>query len=257
MIKVCILGLIFFAYIPSYGKALKTVQIPSGKLRAVWMAPTAKDKAKVTAPVFSVSSFEMMTHPVTRQEYLSFISKNKEWSKGQVSKLFADEMYMSEWSSKDSSKQPATFVSWFAAKAFCESFSMRLPTVNEWEYVAAASETSKDANRDTAFLARILEWYGEPRTDKFKNVGSIYKNIYGVWDMHGLIWEWVDDFNSSFVTGESREDGSMDKNMFCGAGGISSGDKENYAAFMRFAFRSGLKGNSTIWNLGFRCVRDI
>jgi formylglycine-generating enzyme required for sulfatase activity len=43
--------------------------------------------------------------------------------------------------------------------------------------------------------------------------------------------------------------------MFCGAGALSSADKENYAAFMRFAFRSGLKGKSATWNLGFRCAK--
>jgi sulfatase modifying factor 1 len=73
--------------------------------------------------------------------------------------------------------------------------------------------------------------------------------------MHGLIWEWVDDFNSSFVTGESREDSSFNKDMFCGAGSLSSTDKENYAAYMRFAFRSSLKGKNAVWNLGFRCVK--
>lgn len=121
--------------------------------------------------------------------------------------------------------------------------------------MAAASETVRNANRDPAFLARILEWYAEPQGLGLKPVGSIYKNVYGLWDLHGLIWEWVEDFNSAFVTGESREDGSFNKNMFCGAGSMSSADKENYAAFMRFAFRSGLKGRSSVWNLGFRCVR--
>lgn len=88
-----------------------------------------------------------------------------------------------------------------------------------------------------------------------ESVGSIYKNIYGVWDLHGLIWEWVEDFNSIFVTGESREDGNFNKNLFCGSGGLNGANKEDYAAYMRFAFRSSLKGNSSVWNLGFRCVR--
>ena len=121
--------------------------------------------------------------------------------------------------------------------------------------MAAASEKKADANREEKFLRRILNWYGEPQDGKLKDVGSIYKNKYSLWDMHGLIWEWVDDFNSSFVTGESREDGSFNKDMFCGAGSLSSTDKENYAAYMRFAFRSSLKGKSSVWNLGFRCAQ--
>lgn len=257
--KIFIWSLIILLCLPSQGKDPERVIIPSGELRAIWMAPlsTSEQKVKKAIPSFKISSFEIMKYPVTRKEYLKFLKKHPEWTKNKASSLFVDKMYMSDWSSKDSPQSPATFISWFAAKAYCESLSMRLPTVNEWEYVAAASETVKDANKDPQFLKRILEWYGEPRSEKIKDVGRIYKNVYGVWDMHGLIWEWVEDFNSAFVTGESREDGSMDKNMFCGAGAVSSGDKENYAAFMRFAFRSGLKGNSTVWNLGFRCVKDI
>ena len=104
-------------------------------------------------------------------------------------------------------------------------------------------------------MSRILEWYGSTH-EKLKPVQSIYRNKYGLYDFHGLVWEWVGDFNSNFVTGESREDSSLNRDLFCGAGGLASGDKENYAAFMRFAFRSSLKGNSAIWNLGFRCVKE-
>ena len=75
--------------------------------------------------------------------------------------------------------------------------------------------------------------------------------------MHGLIWEWNSDFNTALVTGESREDSSRNRGLFCGAGALSAEDKENYAAFMRFAFRSSLKGNSTSSNLGFRCAKDV
>jgi formylglycine-generating enzyme required for sulfatase activity len=122
--------------------------------------------------------------------------------------------------------------------------------------MAAASETLDDASADPKFLARILEWYGEPQNGKLKIVGSIYKNKYGVWDLHGNVWEWVSDFNSNFISGESREDSPLNKDMFCGAGGQAGGNKENYAAFMRFAFRSSLKGTSSTNNLDFRCMRS-
>ena len=76
--------------------------------------------------------------------------------------------------------------------------------------------------------------------------------------MHGLVWEWVADFNSALVTGESREDGTMESNMFCGGAAALASDRQklDYAIFMRFAFRSSLEGQSALPHLGFRCARD-
>lgn len=233
--------------------AAELVSIPAGRIEAIWLSPVSKKQP--TQVNVSVETFQAQAHAVTVAEFRSFLKKNPEWSKNKVSALFADEHYLSDLEKDLAAKTPVTFVSWYAARAYCQSLGLRLPDVNEWEYMAAASESKTDANRDPKFLQRILEWYGEPKGAALQPVGSIYKNKYGLWDMHGLIWEWVDDFNSSFVTGESREDGSLNKNMFCGAGSMSSADKENYASFMRFAFRSGLKGRSSVWNLGFRCVK--
>lgn len=236
-------------------KATELVTVPSGKIEAIWLSPVSKkEKNKSNQVTISVESFKSYAYPVTVFQFKQFLAKHPEWLKKNTSNLFKDEYYLHNLETAPE-KAPVTYVTWFAAKAYCESQGLRLPTINEWEYAAAASELKKNANNEEKFLRRILNWYGEPQGEKLKDVGSIYKNIYGLWDMHGLIWEWVDDFNSSFVTGESREDNSFNKDMFCGAGALSSTDKENYAAFMRFAFRSGLRGKSAVWNLGFRCVK--
>jgi len=235
--------------------ALETVKIPAGKLEPFWLGASSNKKTnKKENKAINVAGFEVMVSQVTVLQYEEFLNKQPQWSKQNVSSLFSDASYLKALGAENKTA-PITWVSWFAAKAFCESVNMRLPTINEWEYIAQASETKKSAVKDKLFLKRILDWYGEPQGGKLKNTKSIYKNIYGVWDMHGLVWEWVEDFNSSFVTGESREDTSFNKDMFCGAGGMNSADQENYAAFMRFAFRSSLKAKSSIWNLGFRCVR--
>ncbi|MCB0408485.1 MAG: formylglycine-generating enzyme family protein [Bdellovibrionales bacterium] len=237
------------------------IRIPSGEVKAIWLVPKSKEennKNKNELPRVKVKAFYLMKYPVTVQQFAQFLKNNgKDWGKASISRLFADASYLEDWKTqKKNLKSPITNISWFAARAYCESHQMRLPTMNEWEYVAAASEKNIDGNGDALFLKRILEWYGEPKKNKLPAVGSIYKNFYGIWDMHGLIWEWVDDFNSTFVTGESREDSSFNKKMFCGAGALSLGDRENYAAYMRFAFRSSLKGTNTVWNLGFRCARS-
>lgn len=238
--------------------AVDLVSIPGGHLEAIWLSPMSvktKNKTKTTRTYIHVKDFKLMKTAVTVKQFKDFLEKNSDWQKNNASTLFIDESYLNSLLSNPPDSSPITHISWFAARAFCKSQGLRLPTLNEWEYAAAASENKKDANKNEKFLRRILEWYGEPQAEQIKPVGSIYKNIYGVYDMHGLIWEWIEDFNTTFVTGESREDGSFNKDMFCGAGSLASNDKENYAAFMRFAFRSSLKGKNSIWNLGFRCAQ--
>ncbi|WP_409479057.1 formylglycine-generating enzyme family protein [Pseudobdellovibrio sp. HCB154] len=237
--------------------ASSLVSVSKGRLEAIWLSPMSvkiKNQTKTTRSFIQVKDFKLMAKAVTVKQFKEFLEKNSDWRKDKVSSLFTDANYLHGFENARENS-PVTNVSWFAARTYCKSQGLRLPTLNEWEYAAAASETLRDANKNELFLKRILEWYGEPQTEQIKEVGSIYKNLYGAYDMHGLIWEWVEDFNTTFVTGESREDSSFNKDMFCGAGSLASNDKENYAAFMRFAFRSSLKGKSSIWNLGFRCAQ--
>jgi formylglycine-generating enzyme required for sulfatase activity len=49
----------------------------------------------------------------------------------------------------------------------------------------------------------------------------------------------------------------LNKNLYCAAGSLKAVDKEDYASFMRFAFRESLKAAYTVRNLGFRCAMDI
>ncbi len=151
--------------------------------------------------------------------------------------------------------RPVTNVSWFAAQAFCESEKARLPTWYEWEYVAAADEATADARSDPKWRARILSWYAQPSDKSAFVVGGV-ANYYGVRNMHGLIWEWVDDFNALIVSADSRDQGDPDKLKFCGAGAISLQNKENFAVLMRIALLSSLTAADTTENLGFRCARS-
>lgn len=208
-----------------------------------------------------VDAFNIDVYPVTNAQFLAFLKKYPENSRSRIKGLFADKSYLSQWQSdfnygkNNLSNAPVTNVSWFTAKKYCECQGKRLPSMDEWEYVAMADEKRIDARTKEEFNKYILSWYEKPKT--YSNpVGHTFKNFWGVYDMHGLVWEWTSDFNSIFLSGESRKDTDTDKNLFCGSGSVNATDLMNYAAFMRYAFRASLKANYTSKNLGFRCATD-
>ncbi len=214
-----------------------------------------RDDAKVT-----VDGFLMDIHPVTVGEYLDFLKENPKWRKSEVKGLFADKNYLKGWEGDlkpgegTLNEEPITNVSWFAAREYCKCQGKRLPTLDEWEYVAMADGESFDAREKESYNQYILDWYERPKGRKV--VGSTFENYWGVYDMHGLVWEWTQDFNSVMIASESRTAGN-NNNLFCSAAAVGATDLMNYAAFMRYALRSSLKGNYSVNNLGFRCAKDI
>lgn len=209
-----------------------------------------------------VDDFLMDVYPVTNAQFLEFVKKNPQWKRSEAKKLFRDESYLLDWvddvtlSPDQKPNSPVTNISWYAAKNYCECQGKRLPTVDEWEYAAMANEIRPDAREEESYNKFILSWYETPHTFK-KEIGSTFKNYYGVYDLHGLVWEWTLDFNSVMLSGESRKGATGDNNLFCGAAAVGATDLMNYAAFMRYAFRGSVKARYSIKNLGFRCVQDV
>jgi formylglycine-generating enzyme len=236
-----------------YAQESKMVPIGGGSFVPLY-GSTAKKPVKVEA-------FSMDVYPVTNAQYLDFVKKYPEYRRSKIKGLFADKSYLHQWASDfnygttNLSTAPITNVSWFAAKKYCECQGKRLPTMDEWEFVAMADEKRSDARTKEEFNKYILSWYEKSNT--YANpVGKTFKNYWGVYDMHGLVWEWTSDFNSIFLSGESRKDKDTDKNLFCGGASVNATDLMNYAAFMRYAFRASLKASYTTKNLGFRCAKD-
>lgn len=214
-------------------------------------------------PAQPVAAFELEATPVTNAEFLEFVTAEPRWRRSRAGALFADERYLSHWRADldpgphAPPDHPVTQVSWFAARAYARWKGARLPTLAEWEWAAGASEHRVDGRSETNFLPRILNWYARPAGSGTRPVRSTFRNAWGAWDLHGLIWEWVEDFNTALVTGESRADSALERPQFCGSGAAGSADVANYAAFMRYAFRSSLQARSTTSSLGFRCARDV
>jgi formylglycine-generating enzyme required for sulfatase activity len=231
------------------------VRMPAGAFMSALRYEDADDGVRV-AP------FELMRTPVTNGQFLAFVKAHRQWRRDRVPSVFAESRYLSHWEgtielgSHALPQQPITWVSWFAAEAYCKSQGARLPTWTEWEYAAAADETRRDARRDPAWRDRILDWYSRPSTTALPNVGLQESNFYGLQDLHGLVWEWTGDFSALLVSADNRDQGDADEARFCGAGAISMSDRDNYAVLMRVAMLSSLDGVDATANLGLRCAKD-
>ncbi len=220
--------------------------------------PEGKEDAAIEVPVFQLDQ-----RPVTNVEFLDFIKAHPRWQRSNAVQLFVDTSYLSHWATAIElgpdvdAEQPVINVSWFAATAYCEALGARLPRWYEWEFAAAADRTHADARDDPLWRQQILNWYATPGSKSLSLVGQRAANFYGVYDLHGLVWEWVDDFNALLVADDNREQGGADKIKFCGAGAISMERKEDYAVLMRVALLSSLEAAYTTQNLGFRCAADL
>lgn len=251
--------LVLLALVPSLGHAAAAVEyvdLPGGTFLSVLAYEDMADGSRV-AP------FRLATEPVSNGEFLRFVQAHPQWRRDRVPRLFADAGYLSHWAEPDALgdpalvEQPVTRVSWFAADAYCQAQGARLPTWLEWEFAAAADETRPDARQDPAWRERLLSWYARPATAVLPPVGQTPRNYYGVRDLHGLVWEWAEDYAAMLVSSDNREQSAADRLRFCGAAALSMRDRENYAVMMRIALLSALSAEASTRSLGFRCAKDI
>ncbi len=235
-------------------QASLAVDLPGGRFKSV-LPPAPGIKEVAVAP------FQLDRLPVTNAEFARFVRQRPEWRRDRVARVFADAGYLRHWSSDAApgaalARQPVVQVSWFAASAYCESKGQRLPTWYEWEYAAAASETQRDGRNDPAWRERIIAWYSRPADAALPEVGATPANAYGVQDLHGLVWEWIEDLGAMMVSGDNREQGDPDIMKFCGSGALTMEEKENYATLMRIAMLSSMQASYTSGSMGFRCAAD-
>jgi formylglycine-generating enzyme len=180
----------------------------------------------------AIAAFAIDTVPVSQAQFLAFAKKHP-----RLAPQFLK-------NATSSATMPATRVSWYAAEAYCKARGARLPTTNEWEYVALASEKQRNASGQPAFRQRALELAMKADPRRFM-IGSGMRNAWGVRDIHGGLTEWTHDF------GHHKHGAS------CAAGTVQTGDGSDYAAFMRYSFRSSTEAGATAGNVGFRCAANV
>lgn len=236
------------------GSEKKMLKIPAQTYTPFFRLPN-------TEP-FHLKAFWIDETAVTNLEFLEFVKANPQWRRSKVNRLFADSNYLKHWDAdlnigeknKDIYNSPVVNISWFAAKAYASWKGKRLPTIAEWETAGNAPLVNSKYKNLTDF---ILNWYTRPNEKVLPNIKSTFKNTYGVYDMHGLIWEWTFDFNSFIKSGDSRANTEDELKLFCASSSLYVKNNTDYASFLRFSYRGSLKGNFCIPNLGFRCAKDI
>jgi sulfatase modifying factor 1 len=234
------------------------VRIPAGEVRPLYRRAKAEP-----SPPTRVDAFRLDRLPVTNADFLTFVKARPEWQRGAAKGLFVDPDYLAHWAGPTTlgpaaaPDAPVVRVSWFAARAYCAARGGRLPTEAEWERAAAAGQEGPDGRDEPGWRETILGWYAKPTPARLPPAGRRPANFYGVHDLHGLVWEWVEDFGATLVTADAREAGDTASLRFCAGGAADATDPEDYAGFMRSAMRSALKARHTTASLGFRCAADL
>jgi formylglycine-generating enzyme required for sulfatase activity len=155
---------------------------------------------------------------------------------------------------------PVKHVSWHDAMSFCkkltererqagrlpEGYEYTLPTEAQWEYACRAGTTGDNAGDLDA-----MAWYSSNSGDKPHPVAAKRANEWGLFDMHGNVWEWcVDDWHDSYDGAPSddsrRGDGSGSYRV------VRGGSCYDDASICRAAFRSGDGPDGRFGIQGFR-----
>jgi formylglycine-generating enzyme required for sulfatase activity len=128
----------------------------------------------------------------------------------------------------------------------------RLPTEAQWEYACRAGTTT--AYNTGATLSDSTGWYDSNSGDRTHSVGEKPANAYGLYDMHGNVWEWCWDwYSSSYYSSSPAQDptGAVSGSFRVLRGGAWSSLGRN----LRSAYRSNGYPIDRSYYIGFRLVR--
>ncbi len=222
------------------GVKLEMIAIPGGSFQ---MGSEDFENTKPVHPV-TLSPFHLGKFQVTQSQWQAVMKTNPSFFKGDT--------------------LPVEQVSWDDAVEFCEKLSKktgktyRLPTEAEWEYGCLAGSTGKYCFGDDESLLRDYAWFGEDwQKGSTHPVGQKKPNNWGLYDMHGNVWEWCQDWYDANYYAELSKKGEA-VNPQGPANGerrvLRGGSWDLDQLVARAVYRGDLHPAGRSVNLGFRVV---
>jgi formylglycine-generating enzyme required for sulfatase activity/predicted MPP superfamily phosphohydrolase len=195
----------------------------------------------------TIKPFYLGRYPVTNAEYRRF----REASTGSKEpEYWADRRFNQD-------RQPVVGVDWDEARRFCAWAGGRLPTEAEWEYACRAGTLTEFHWGDDRTKAGDFAWCGEDwQTGSTHPVGEKQPNPWGLYDLTGNVWEWLDD-----VWHDSYQGAPIDGKAWTQGGDqsrrvIRGGSWGNGPGPLRSANRYGSDPDYRFYDLGFRLAQD-
>jgi len=158
---------------------------------------------------------------------------------------------------------PVGYVTWNSAKEFVQKLSeksgkaYRLPSEAEWEYAARAGTTTTWSFGESEALLGEFSWYKENSKDKPQPIMRKKPNSFGLFDMHGNVWQWLEDCWHSNYEGAPWNgiawvtECSLPTRVMRGGSALSQPEE------LRSSSRSSGVASASFFYYGFRVARDV
>ena len=157
---------------------------------------------------------------------------------------------------------PAIGVSWYNAKSYTQWLSQktgekyRLPTEAEWEFAARAGTETKWSFGNNPNNLKQYAWYSENSNTNTHVVGTKKANPWGIYDIHGNVWEWCEDwyvgsYNLTPKDGNANVQGNKDSKV------LRSGSWGESASYIRSVNRGRNIPSVRSLTYGFRLQRTL
>ncbi|MDR4504091.1 MAG: SUMF1/EgtB/PvdO family nonheme iron enzyme [Candidatus Scalindua sp.] len=224
------------------------VKIPGGVF-TMGSPDREKGRSEAEGPVHQVQiqDFYLGRYPVTNEEYGRFLKENPEVKEP---KYWADRQF-------NQPRQPVVGVSWDDAVRYAEWTGLRLPSEAEWEYACRAGGKTRYCNGDAEKDLDRVGWYDKNSGELLHPVGEKEPNAFGLYDMHGNVYEWVeDDWHGDYKGAPNDGKAWTDKprgSFRVIRGGSWGDDAQRCRSALRGGLGPGARGNF----VGFRLSRSV
>jgi formylglycine-generating enzyme required for sulfatase activity len=142
--------------------------------------------------------------------------------------------------------RPVERISWHDCQGFCAELTqltgkpIRLPTETEWEYACRSGFTTDYHGGSGEEALKRVGWYSGNSQQQTQPVGKLAANAWGLYDMHGNVWEWCQDWYGSYPSGNLEDyEGPNRGDIRVVRGGSWYSNAKNCRAASRFRVAPG------------------